>query len=216
MPDLAAMSIFRLGWRLLLLFGLCSSLLRAQPFSIPSSPIQIAVAPGYNQVPLSVPLSYNPATFDLTTLKVSSDSSWVTPTIDSTNGSVVFTFVTANLIKSSYTATITLSAGATTQNIFINASLAPLNIVALKADPVRSRVYGLQQNGTSQGALVIFDPILQTAIGSVSLGNKPTDLAVSPDGSELLVICSASEVIYAINPQTLAVTQTIPLTDYSD
>jgi hypothetical protein len=35
------------------------------------------------------------------------------------------------------------------------------------------------------------------------VGKKPTDLAVSADGSELLVICSVSQSIYALNLQTL-------------
>jgi hypothetical protein len=167
-----------------------------------------------NHVPLQVPITFSPANYDLSRINLSSDSSWVTPTIDATAGKLVLTFATSSLVKRTYTATVTLTDGARTAQVFVQATVSALNITALKADPTRARVYGVQQDGVNAGALVVYDPIQKTYVANLSVGNKPSGLAISPDGNEALVICGASQAITVVDLSTLKVRETITLPTY--
>ena len=70
-------------------------------------------------------------------------------------------------------------------------------------DPIRSRTYGIQQDGVNTGSVVVLDPLDKSKIACVTVGKKPADLAVSADGSELLVINCVDETLTAINLATL-------------
>ncbi len=201
--------------RLLLLLVCCLWQLEAAAFDLGSTQINVALVPGVNQVPLRVPISVNSAD-ELASLTVHSDSTWVSGQVDKEASVLVLTFKTAALLKSSYAANITLTGGGRTDQLTIQATLAPLNIIALRDDQTRSRVYGLQQNGSGLGCVVIFDPIRQTYLGSLTVGSHPTDLAVSADGKELLVINSVDQAISVVDLQALALTDTLALPVYSD
>ncbi len=177
------------------------ALLLAQTFQASQTQIAIAVTPSANHQPLRVPIVAGPGGLSLVGVTVKSDSLWVTPTLDTAGNALVLTFATTGLVNASYTATITLSDGTHSSQVFVNAAVSALNIVSLLDDPTRSRTYGIQQVGLNLGSIVIFDPIQQTYVGSITVGLKPTDLAISADGNELLVICSASQAIYVILAQ---------------
>ena len=132
---------------------LLPSLLAAQTFSVTPSQLNLALVAGVNHLPVSVPITS--ANFNLANLTVSSDSSWVSPSVDVAGGALDLTFSTTGLTNSSYTATITLSGGGKAQHVSVRASLARMNIVALRDDPTRPRTYGIQQNGLNAGAVVI-------------------------------------------------------------
>ena len=190
------------------------AMLSAQTFSLAQNQLNLALVAGINHLPVSVPIIS--ANFNLANLTVSSDSSWVMPSVDTAGSALDLVFTTANLTHSSYTATITVSGGGQSHTLLVQASLSTLNVIALRDDPTRSRTYGIQQNGLTTGGVVVFDPIQGTYLGTISVGNKPDDLAISGDGNELLVICSVSKSIYTINLQTLQVTGTIGLPNYTD
>jgi hypothetical protein len=196
-----------------LVFSFVASM-RAQSFSVTPSTVTVAALPGMNHVPLRLPIAYSPASYDLSKIAASSDASWVTPSIDASDGTLVLTFGTSSLVKRTYTATISLNDGTRTAQVFVQAVVSPLNVVTLKADPTRARVYGVQQDGVNAGALVIYDPIQQAYVGNLTLGNKPSGLAISADGSEALVICGASQSIMAVDLNALKVRETITLPSY--
>ena len=171
----------------------CASGADAAPtFHVSTTQLEIAVVAGVNHLPLSVPVEAGSIGLNLTNVTVASDSTWVTPTLDKGNNVISLSFSTTGLVAASYTATITVSDGATSEQFSVKAGVSALNVVALVDDPVRSRTYAIHQNAQNLGALIMFDPIQGTCVGSLTVGKKPTDLAVKADGTELLVICSVS------------------------
>ncbi|MCX6951892.1 MAG: hypothetical protein NTV51_06970, partial [Verrucomicrobia bacterium] len=200
------------------MFGLVLSVATAcgQSFSITPNTIAITAAAGINPLPTRVPITYSPASYDLTKLTVTSDAPWVTPTVDAATGSLVLSFTAADLVKRTYTATLTLADGTRTAQAFVQATVSPLSITRLVADPTRSRVYAVQQDGLNPGAVLVYDPVQSAYLGSFTVGSKPCDLAVSPDGTEMLVICSASKSITVVDLTTLRVRDTIALASYTE
>ena len=188
----------------------------AQPFSFNSTELPIAIAPGFNHAQMRVPVVPAHPEFDYSALSISSDASWVSATVDTQTGEAVLDFATSNLIASSYTATITASQGTNSASLFVTTSLSPLNLLCLADDPVRSRVYGIHQNETNLGAVVVYDPIQETPIASITVGQKPSDLAITHDGRELLVINSAEASLSVIDLSTLRVSETIALPEYAN
>lgn len=190
---------------------------RAQTFQVNSSPVSVAVAKGVNPLPIKLPIVAGPSGFDLGGLTAQSNSAWVLPTVDTSANALVLTFATDSLaLGSTYMATITLSNGTHSAPITVTASVASLNVTVLRDDPTRSRTYAIHQNGLNAGAVLVFDPIAQTYVGSITVGLKPTDLAVSDDGSELLAICGVNQKIFTIDLATLAVSGAIPLPGYGE
>ena len=188
------------------------SLSTGETFTLSQSLLRIALAPSFNQRSVRISITPGQTGFNYAALTAQSDSSWVTPSVDTAAKEIVLTFSTTALLNSSYTATITVTNGGHTQTLSVNAGVSPLNIVSLLDDPTRSRMYALHQNGTGQGTLLILDPLTALPMGAISLGDRPADMAVNPDGSELLILCATSKQIWAINLQTLSVSEIIPVT----
>jgi len=186
----------------------------ALDFTLAQSTLPIALVPSANQAPVRIKISPALNTFDYSGLQVTSDSAWVSGAVDATTGELLLTFATTALLNSSYTATLTIRNAGVTRTLSISATLAPFNLVTLQDDPARSRMYGVHQNGDNQGALVVIDPLTGQLTGTVSVGNRPADLAVRADGQELLVLCGGSRDIHVVDPATLAVTAKIALPTY--
>lgn len=189
---------------------------RSQSFSVNPTQVEVVLAAGYNHQPVRVSILSNAPAFDIKALKLNSDSAWVNAELDSEASKVVLKFSTAALIAKPSTATITAIQGATTNRFFVYASLSPLNVTKLIADPVRPRVYGLHQNGVNAGALISYDPLNGKELVCQTLGNRPTDLAISKDGSELLVIHSVEKSIRVLDPASLELKETILLNEFDD
>jgi hypothetical protein len=189
------------------------SLLRSEAaaFDLGASSLPVVLVPGFNHADVFLPITGTAGGFDFSTLEVTSDSAWVTPQVEVANQRVVLRFATSALTNSSYTATISATHGANTDTVFVNATLGVRNIFKLLDDPVRSRMYGIQLNGVNRGAIAVIDPLTGASISSVTVGNRPTGMAVSNDGSELFVINAVDETISVVNLVTLTVTQTVLL-----
>lgn len=184
-------------------------------YSLPSDQLSLAIAAGINHLPVRLPVTRGSGV-STSGFSATSDVGWVTPTFDETTSELVLNFATTGLVAASNNANIRLIRGAETVSLLVQASVAALNITKLVDDPARSRVYGLHQNGQNQGALVVFDPLAGTYIGSLSLDRKPGGMAVKANGSELVALCSVSETIVAVDLAALKVTESISLTTYDD
>ncbi|MBC8009365.1 MAG: hypothetical protein H7067_04625, partial [Burkholderiales bacterium] len=180
-------------------------------FTLARTTLPIAIVPSANHTPLRIGVVPALAGFNFTGLNVTSDAAWVSGSIDAATGELVLTFSTGSLLNASSTATLTVANSGLSRTLTVTATLAPLNILTLQDDPARSRMYGLHQNGAGQGCVVIINPLTGQTIGTISVGNKPADLAVRADGQELLVLCTGSQDIHVINTATLTVTGKIPL-----
>ncbi len=195
---------------------LLSLSVHAQSFLLSTSQLDISTVPAYSHAPLQVDIVTNQPGFNFSALRVSSDSSWVAPAVDSTNSRISLSFATSNLIAQTQTATITVANNTMTNTFFVKTHNVSQNITRLVDDPTRSRIYGIHQNGTALGSVVVYDPQTGSPLANITTGNKPTDLAVSANGQELLVINSADKTISAINLATLQVTETISLPVFSN
>jgi hypothetical protein len=189
----------------------------AQSLSLSTSQTEIAVAPGFNHTPLRLGFTYTgPDASDLSRLTVSSDSSWLAGTVDTASRAIVVSFTTATLVNRTYTATLTVTDGTVTAQAFVRATIAPLNITTLLDDPVRSRAYGLQQDGANQGGIVVFDPLTLKPVANLTTGKRPVDFAISSDGNEMLVLHNVDKTLVAVDLRTLAIRETIALPAYDE
>ena len=188
----------------------------AYDFTLGRSSLTIAAVPTYNQAPVRVAIAPALAEFDVNQLTATDNASWLDVAIDRSTLELVLTFRTASLVSATNSATVTVANSVVSKTLQIAAAAAPLSVAALLDDPTRSRMYGVQQNGESIGAVVVFDPLTAAPVASISVGNQPADLAINPDGTELAVICSAAPAaIWIIDPATLSVRETIPLSVFN-
>ncbi len=195
-----------------------TGLAQAASFDLGASQLPVVLVPGFNHATVPLPVTGTAGGFNYELIQVSSDAAWVTAQVDSANQRVVLNFNTAALTNSSYTATISATHGANTDTVFVNATLGVRNIFKLIDDPVRSRMYGIQMNGANRGAVAVIDPLTANPVSSVTVGNKPTGMAVSSDGNELFVVNAVDKTLSVVNLNTLSVTETIllPTFDTSD
>jgi hypothetical protein len=183
--------------------------------SLPTGTLDLAVPAGYNHLPLRLPVTRG-AGVSTSGFTVSSTASWVEPAFDGNSSELVLNFSTAGLVAASSSATVRINKDGQAIDLVVRALVSPVQVTKLIDDPARSRVYGVHQNGVGLGALVVFDPLAGSEIGALTLGARPGDIAVRPDGSELIALCSVTKTIVVVDLATLQVTETIPLDTYDD
>jgi hypothetical protein len=184
-------------------------------FALERESLAIAAVPGYRQATLRVDIEpTSPDAFDFASLAVSDDAAWVAAEVDAARQQLVLTFTTGTLVNATNEATVTVASVGGTRTLRITATNSTPQVVALADDPVRSRMYGLHQNANGLGAVLVFDPVNASPapVASITVGNRPSDLDVSPDGTELAVInATAPASIMIVDLGTLTVKETIPL-----
>ena len=191
-------------------------LAQGQTFQLAQSQVSLQLVAGYTPVPVRVGVLSNSPSFQISQLSVGSDQPWVIPNVDTNSGAVVLRFAVADLVALPSTATITAIQGGATNRVYVTGAFSQLNAVKLVRDPIRARAYAIHYNGVNPGALVTFDTVAGKPGVSVSLGRKPTDLVVSSDGSELLVMNAADKAIQAFDTETLTLRETILLPEFDD
>jgi len=174
---------------------------------------EIALAPTCSHVPISLPYIAAEASFDESLITVSSDSDWAIPSVNSALDGIDITFATEDLIAS-YTATISVDDGEKITELFIHANTSPLDIYRLLDDPLRSKTYGIQRDGIYNGSVIAFDPVQDSPMSCLTVGESPTDFVINDDSSELFVINSVGETIDVIDLETFSIKETINLPVY--
>jgi len=197
-------------WAVLFLSAFLSSVALGS-IDIPTSQVDITIPHGFNHTPLSIPFDSGGEE-----VSVSSDASWVSAVADNESGVIKLEFSTSDLAVSSSTATITATNSTASDIFFVRANTSPLNITKLLDDPFRSRMYGIQQNGVNEGCVVVLNPVSGEQIGCISAGKKPSDLAISNDGTELFVINSVDETISVFELSGMVLKETIVLPAYEN
>ncbi|MDP2139149.1 MAG: immunoglobulin domain-containing protein, partial [Candidatus Didemnitutus sp.] len=177
-------------------------------YSLAMGQIDLAVPAGYNHLPLRVPVTREPGV-PTSGFTASANAAWITPSFDAATSELVLTFSTAGLVVATNNATVSLMRGNEAVALTVRANVAQPNIISLLDDPARSRMYGLHQAGVGYGALVVFDPLANSVLGVLTLGQQPGAMAIRPDGSELAVLCAASKTIVTVDPAALRVTDTL-------
>lgn len=181
--------------------------------SFTSNQMDIYIPPACNHVPVSIPYSPS-AAFDESLITVSSDSGWVVPSVNTASNTIDLAFATETMIAS-YTATLSVDDGDKVTELFVHLNVNPLNIYRLIDDPLRAKMYGIQRNGIYNGSIVAFDPVKESLIACMTVGESPTDFVINNDSSELLVINSVGQSITVIDLVSFSIKETIPLPIYS-
>lgn len=181
--------------------------------SFETNQVELVLAPTCNHVPIHAPYTLDDASFDESLIEVSSDSDWAVPSVNAEANRIEVAFNTKDLIAS-YTATILVDDGETATELFVHATVSPLNIFRLVDDPLRSVTYGIQRNDIHKGAIIAFDPVQESITSCVSVGESPTDMVINDNSSELLVINSVGKNIDVIDLNSFSVKETIPLPSY--
>lgn len=175
---------------------------------------EVVIAPTCNHVPISFQYTLDNNDFDESLLSVDSDSDWAIASVNSALNRIDVTFDTGDVIAS-YTATLTVSHGAQATELFVQATVPPLDVYRLLDDPIRPVTYGIQKNGIEEGSVFAFDPIDESLISCVTVGRSPTDFVINDDSSELLVINSVSQTIDVIDLASFELKETITLPEYN-
>ncbi len=196
----------------LTLFAMSAPALAGVTFS--QNLADISLAPSCNHVPISIPYIPAGTPFDESVITVSSDSAWAIPSVNTALDRIEITFATENLIAS-YTATISVNDGEAVHELFIHANVRPLDIYRLLDDPLRSKTYGIQRDGIYNGSIIAFDPIQESLISCITVGESPTDFVINDDSTELFVINSVGKSIDVIDLETFSHKETINLPVYS-
>lgn len=176
--------------------------------------VEFLVHSGFNHLPATMTVVSNSVPYN-GLLSVSSDRAWLKPVWNAAAAQVELTFASSNLVASQ-TATVKIESGQQASEAFVHAVVAPLNVLKFVDDPHRSRVYGVHAYGVGAGSILFIDPLTQELIGNLTVGRKPTDLAISAQTDELLVINSTDQSITVIDLGNLQIKETILLPEYVD
>lgn len=199
---------------LFLLAFLLASLPAFAGINFSQNQAKIVIAPTCNHIPISIPYLLDDGAFDESSITVESDSNWAIPSVNTESDQIDIAFATENVIAS-YTATITVNDGESITELFIQSRVPPLDIYRLIDDPLRSKVYGIQRDGVDNGSIIAFDPVQESFISCITVGDSPTDFVINDDSTELLVINSVGKSIDVIDLQTFSLTETINLPKYT-
>ncbi|MDB4438304.1 PQQ-binding-like beta-propeller repeat protein [bacterium] len=116
----------------------------------------------------------------------------------------------------STSAEITLISGDTRQLIEIRFLVSPLNLTQLLPDPLRPILYAINKSGTGQGSVIVIDTLTRSILKNIPVGLEPTDIALTGESAELLVMNTTSRSIQRIDLTSYEVTSTYELTDFSN
>ncbi len=95
--------------------------------------------------------------------------------------------------------------------------LAGREIIALRADPLRAAVYGLNRGAAgTNSSLVVFDSETGQPVRELTLASDPTDFSLTPLADALFVIHFQSRTLSKINPDTLTIEATRQLPSLPD
>ncbi|MES2438461.1 MAG: hypothetical protein V4584_05325 [Verrucomicrobiota bacterium] len=96
------------------------------------------------------------------------------------------------------------------------ASAAALNIVGLLPDSARPRLYAVNNKGkTATGSILVIDTLTHATIKEIPVGKEPTDIDLTENSAELVVMNTTDRSISRINLTTLVVTATYQLSDFN-
>lgn len=174
--------------------------------------IQLKVVPGFDPFDSIVKVEVSGSDG----VSLESDASWLSATFSDGTDEIFLSYDTGNLIKATNTATLSVTGGGETKDIFVTAKLEALNVVRLTNDPSRNRVLGLHRLGTEKGLLLVIDPDDGSGIGSIAVGERPSDVVISEDGREALVLNAFSSSISVVDMNRMEVVDTIGLPEYEN
>lgn len=123
-----------------------------------------------------------------------------------------------SLAAGTYSGSVTLTSGGQSATVPVQFTIESASYVALKADPVRPRIYALQRPDSLTGAVAVINTASGTVERTVPVSDNPTDFDLSADGQFLYVVTRGGRKMHRIDLETWAsAEQPLPATaDHSD
>ncbi|NQX00641.1 hypothetical protein HQ447_08255, partial [bacterium] len=185
-------------------------------FTVAGGSPTVSTLAGLSPPPVTVPLTPAAAGSLLSGLQTSSSQPWLVPTPVPGSNAVQLTFNSSALAVGSYRATVDVWNGETRQSFEVSLVVSQLNVVKLLPDPARPRIYAINKNGKERGSILVIDTLTHAILKTISVGREPTDIDLTENAAELLVMNTTDRSISRINLSTLAVTATHQLTAFEN
>ncbi|MCF7732603.1 MAG: cadherin-like beta sandwich domain-containing protein [Akkermansiaceae bacterium] len=96
------------------------------------------------------------------------------------------------------------------------ATIQPLAIAKFLPDPARPVVYAINRNAKEAGEILELNPLTREVVRAVTVGKEPSDLDLTEDGRQLVVVNTTEPSLSRIDLASFTVTETIPLTEFSN
>lgn len=185
----------------------------AEPtFTVSSSKISVGALVGSPIDPISIDLLPGTGFTSFDDLEITTEHSWLNVSKVPGNNSILLSPTSVGGSK----AQITLTLDGTQQIIDLEFLLAPLNLSFLLPDPLRPRLYAINKSGKGQGSVLVIDTITKAVLRNLPVGTEPSDLALTEDSAELLVMNTSDPSIHRIDLETLETTDIYHLAEFSD
>ena len=185
---------------------------RPPTFTLSHNEFEIGAIIGAPIDPVRVELIPGTGFINFDDLEISTDQAWLN--VSRVAGEDAIQIAPDSVGNSS--AEISLTSGGTKQTIQLEFLLAPLSISHLLPDPLRPRLYAINQNDKEQGSVLVIDTLTHAVLRNIPVGLEPTDLALTEDSAELLVMNTSDPSIHRINLETFETTEKIPLSEFSN
>ncbi len=190
--------------------------INAPAFTIQGGDRTLAALAGVSPDPIDVLLEPSVPGTVLSDPEAASSAPWLVVENGSHPNSLRLSFDTGSLPAGTHHATVSVGAGGTLRSFAVSVVVAPLKIVRFLPDPARPRIYALNGNGLETGSLLVIDTLTRTIIRNIPLGRKPADCDIGDDGATLFAINAVDQSIQEIDLETLQLTRTHVLADYSN
>ena len=125
-------------------------------------------------------------------------------------------FSTGALAVGNYTSSVRIVSGSATFNVPVTLTIQPLSIAKFLADPARPVVYAINQNGKDAGQILEINPLTRQVIRAVGVGKEPSDLDLTEDGGQLVVLNTTEPSLSRIDLESFTVAESIPLAEFSN
>lgn len=130
-----------------------------------------------------------------------SGASWLkvlTPS-GATGGNLDLELSPVSLAGGSYNASVTFSSNGLSDTIPVKFTVEALKLVALKADPVRQKLYAIQRPALLAGSLLVINTITSAIEKVLPLSDNPTAMDLTPDNQFLYVITRGGRKMHRFN-----------------
>ncbi|WP_411845874.1 PQQ-binding-like beta-propeller repeat protein [Roseibacillus persicicus] len=185
-------------------------------FRIDEDLVRASTLAGTNAETTRLTISPTETGTSLDSLGFESSASWLSGEWLTSENAFALSFDTDGLAVGEYSAEVSISGLDTLQKVTVMVTVEELNIVRLLPDPSRPRLYAINSTGKARGSLLVFDILSQQLIKQLPLEEEPTDMDLTEGAAELLVMNTSAPSIQRIDLDSLTVTETYELTEFSD
>lgn len=133
----------------------------------------------------------------------------------STGGNLELEVSAGSLTPGTHTAGVSFTSDGLSDSIPVIFTVEALKCIALKADPVRPRLYGIHRPASLAGTLVVFDSETGSIVKTVALSSDPGEMDLTPDNRFLYAVTRGGRKMHRVNLEDWS-TASQPLAETQD